>query len=153
MADREALITELNASFADLQEAVSGLTHQQKLQRWYGKWCVYDIFSHIIGWHHEMDDALERIARGERPAPEDVDYSDTNAWNDRFVETWVQSSGAAVEQELEVSKDLFLKAARLVPEDKFEDGRAAFRIMHTTAIDHYAEHAKDIREWRERESI
>ncbi len=153
MADREQIIAELETSFAGLQDAVAGLTHQQKLQKWYDKWCVYDIFSHIIGWHHEMDDALERIVRGERPVPEGVDYSDANAWNDRFVDTWVQSSGAAVEQELESSKDLFIKAARLVPEDKFEDGRAAFRIMHATAIDHYAEHAKDIREWREREGI
>lgn len=147
------LVTQLETSFAGLQDAVAGLTHQQKLQRWYGKWCVYDIFSHIIGWHHEMDDAFERIARGERPVPEGLDYSKSDEWNDRFVDTWVQSSGVAVEQELETSKDIFVKAARLVPEDKFEDGRAAFRIMHTTAIDHYAEHAKDIREWREREGI
>lgn len=150
---REELISELETSFGELQDAVAGLSHQQKLDHWYGKWCVYDIFSHIIGWHHEMDDALERIARGERPVPEGVDYANADTWNDRFVDTWVQSSGAAVEQELEASKDLFVEAARPVPEDKFEEGRSAFRILHGTTIDHYREHAKDIREWRQREGI
>ncbi|MEO6197275.1 MAG: ClbS/DfsB family four-helix bundle protein [Dehalococcoidia bacterium] len=150
---RNNLLADLDTAFAELQQAMDGLTHQQKLQRWFGDWCVYDICSHIIGWHHEMDDALERIARGERPVPEGVDYSDADSWNARFIETWVQSSGEAVLQELETSKVLFVTAARLVPEDKFEDGRAAFRILHATAIDHYREHAKDIREWREREGV
>lgn len=150
---RDSLLADLEAAFAELQLAIDGLTHQQKLQRWFGEWCVYDICSHIIGWHHEMDNALERIARGERPVPEGVDYSDADAWNARFIETWVQSSGTAVLQELETSKGLFVTAARLVPEDKFEDGRAAFRILHATAIDHYREHAAAIREWREQEGV
>jgi hypothetical protein len=150
---RNSLLGALDTAFAELQQAMDGLTHQQKLQRWFGEWCVYDICSHIIGWHHEMDDALERIARGEKPVPEGVDYSDADAWNARFIETWVQSSGEAVLQELETSKGIFVTAARLVPEEKFEEGRAAFRILHTAAIDHYREHAKDILEWRQREGI
>lgn len=153
MSKLDNLLTELEASFAELQDACAGLTHLQKLERWYGKWCVYDIFSHIVGWHHEMDDALERIARGERPVPEGVDYSNADEWNDRFIDTWVQASGQAVEQELVTSKDLFVKAARLVPDDKYEEGRAAYRILHATAIDHYREHANDIRQWRQREGI
>ena len=88
-----------------------------------------------------MDDALERIARGERPTPEGVDYSDADSWNARFVETWGQSSGEAVLEELRVSKDLFVEAARQVPEEKFEEGRAAYRILTTTGTNHYREHA------------
>jgi hypothetical protein len=153
MPNLDSLIAELEASFADLRDAMAGLTHQQKLQRWFGDWCVYDVCSHIVGWHHEMDDALERISRGERPTPEGVDYSDADAWNARFIETWVQSSGKAVEQEMESIKDLFIRAARTVPDEKFEEGRAAYRIMHGTAIDHYKEHAEAIREWRQQEGI
>ena len=148
---REKLITELEASFAELQAAIDGLTHQQLLERWYGDWCIYDICSHIVGWHHEMDDALERISRGERPTPEGVDYSDADKWNARFVETWQQSSGQAVLEELVASKDLFVAAVRTVPEEKFEEGRAAYRILTTTGTNHYREHAPAIREWRERQ--
>jgi hypothetical protein len=153
MSNLGGLLSELETSFAQLQSSMEGLSHEQKLRRWFGEWCVYDICSHIVGWHHEMDDALERISRGERPTPEGVDYSDADAWNARFIETWVQSSGEAVLAELEASKNLFVEAAREVPDDKFEEGRAAYRIMHATAIDHYREHAAAIREWREREGI
>jgi len=153
MSNLEPLLTDLEHSFGELRDSMDGLSHQQMLEKWYGTWCVYDICSHIIGWHHEMDDALERIARGEKPVPEGVDYGDADSWNARFIETWVQSSGEAVLEELVASKDLFVAAARTVPDDKFEEGRAAFRIMHATAIDHYAEHAKDIREWRQRSGI
>ena len=153
MSNLEPLIQELETSFAELQGAIDGLSHQQLLDRWYGEWCIYDVCSHIIGWHHEMDDALERISRGEKPVPEGVDYSDADAWNARFIETWVQSSGQAVLAELATSKDLFAEAARTVPDEKFEEGRAAYRIMHATAIDHYREHANDILEWRKREGI
>jgi hypothetical protein len=148
MSNLDKLLADLEHSFAGLQESYEGLTHQQKLERWFGKWCIYDVFSHVIGWHHEMDDALERIARGEKPTPEGVDYSSADEWNDRFIETWVQSSGEAVQQELEVSKNLFVKAAKLVPDEKYEEGRAAYRILHGTAIDHYREHAEAISEWR-----
>jgi hypothetical protein len=150
MSQLDELLKDLEASFAELQASIDGLTHQQKLERWFGDWCVYDICSHIIGWHHEMDDALLRIARGERPTPEGADYTNADEWNARFIETWVQSSGEAVLEELVASKDLFVKAARQVPDDKFEEGRAAYRIMHATAIDHYKEHAAPIREWREK---
>jgi hypothetical protein len=150
---REGLLKELEVAFGELQSAIAGLSHQQLLERWYGHWCIYDICSHIIGWHHEMDDALERISRGERPTPEGVDYSDSDAWNKRFVETWVQSSGEAVLQELVASKDLFVEACREVPEEKFEEGRAAYRILMTTGTNHYREHAPAIRAWREKQGI
>ena len=147
------LIAELEESFAELQAAIDGLSHQQMLEKWYGEWCIYDVCSHIVGWHHEMDEALQRISRGERPTPEGVDYSDADSWNARFVETWQQSSGKAVLQELEASTELFVSAARTVPDEKFEEGRSADRIMHATAIDHYREHANDIKAWREKAGI
>jgi hypothetical protein len=153
MSRLDELLKDLAASFAELQASIDGLTHQQKLEKWFGDWCVYDICSHIIGWHHEMDDALLRIARGERPTPEGVDYGNADEWNARFIETWVQSSGAAVLEELVASKDLFVKAARQVPDEKFEEGRAAYRIITGTGADHYREHTTAIREWRERQGF
>ena len=150
---RKELLAELERAFDELEHSIDGLSHEQLLIKWYGDWCVYDICSHIIGWHHEMDDALERISHAQRPTPEGVDYSDADSWNARFVETWVQSSGEAVLEELRVSKDLFVEAARQVPEEKFEEGRAAHRILTTTGTNHYREHAPQIRAWREKTGI
>ncbi len=149
----DALLDDLEKSFADLQVAIDGLTHEQLVTTFEGEWSVRDMLGHIIGWHHEMDDALERIARGERPVPEGVDYSDSDAWNARFVETWRNASPEAVVAELTASKDLFVEAARRVPDERFEEGRAAYRIITTTGTGHYAEHAPVIRDWRKREGI
>ncbi|MEO8458629.1 MAG: ClbS/DfsB family four-helix bundle protein [Chloroflexota bacterium] len=150
---REEQIAELERAFGELERSIDGLTHEQKLQKWYGDWCIYDICSHIIGWHHEMDDAMERLARGERPTPEGVDYSKTDEWNKRFVDTWNQSSGEAILVELVASKDAFVSAAKTVPEEKFAEGKTAGRILATTGTNHYREHAPEIRAWRERENI
>jgi hypothetical protein len=154
---RKELLAELNRSFAELEHAFEGLTHEQMLQRWYGEdseeWSVRDIVAHITGWHHEMDDALERIARGERPTPEGVDYSEADPWNARFVETWASASPEEMVAELAKSKELFVEAAMRVPEEKFEEGRSAQRIVTITGIEHYREHAPPIRAWRERENI
>ena len=119
MATRSELLAELDVSFGELQESIAGLTDEQMLRTWYDGWCVCDIFSHIIGWHHEMDDALERISRGERPVPEGVDYTDSDAWNARFAETWQQASPQAIVEELRTSKSAVRAAAiNQVPEDR-----------------------------------
>jgi hypothetical protein len=149
----DALLDDLEKSFSDLQGAIDRLTHEQLVTTFEGEWSVRDMLGHIIGWHHEMDDALERIARGERPVPEGVDYGDGDAWNARFVETWRNASPEAVVAELTASKDLFVEAARQVPDEKFEEGRAAYRIVTTTGTGHYAEHAPVILAWRKREGI
>ncbi|MEX0684002.1 MAG: maleylpyruvate isomerase N-terminal domain-containing protein [Dehalococcoidia bacterium] len=148
MGNRDDLLRELESSFAELQLAIDGLTHEQLLEVFYDGWSVRDILGHIVGWHHEMDDALERIAHGEKPVPEGVDYSDSDTWNARFAETWRSASPEAVVAELNASKALFVKAAREVPDEKFEDGRAAFRILTGTGTNHYREHAPAIKEWR-----
>ena len=153
MSRFDALLEDLERSFADLEGAIDGLTHEQLTQTIEDEWSVRDMLGHIIGWHHEMDDALERIARGERPVPEGVDYSDSDAWNARFVETWRNASPEAVVAELVASKTLFVEAARLVPDEKYEEGRSAHRIVTGTATGHYAEHAPVIRAWRQREGV
>ena len=153
MSRIDVLLGDLEKSFADLQDAIDGLTHEQLVTTFEDGWSVRDMLGHIIGWHHEMDDALERIGRGERPVPEGVDYSDSDAWNAQFAETWRNASPEAVVAELTVSKNLFVEAARQVPDERFEEGRAAYRIITETGTNHYAEHAPLIRAWRRREGI
>lgn len=153
MATKEQLLAELDEAFGELLSALEGLTDEQILRTWYDGWSVRDILGHIIGWHHEMDDALERISRGERPVPEGVNYDDSDAHNARFVQTWQSASPQAILEELRVSKDLFAAAARDVPEDRFAEGRAAHRILVGTGAEHYREHAPAIRDWRKKEGI
>ncbi len=147
------MLATVEDEFNVLLAAVDGLTDEQMTRPWYGTWCVRDILAHIAGWHREMTGALERISRGERATPEGVDYSNEDAWNKRFAEAWWDAGPAEVLAELVASKGAFVGAARQVPEDWFEEGRSANRIINTAGIDHYREHAPPIREWRQREGI
>ncbi len=150
---RDELLKTLDAGFADLLASFEGLSDEAMTKLWFGDWGVKDILAHIAGWHREMAQALDRMARGERPVPEGVDYSDPDVWNARFAAAQRLSPVAEVVDELKASKEAFAAAARRLPEDRFEEGRAAHRILHTSAIDHYREHAPAIREWRQGEGL
>ena len=150
---KEDLLQTLNAEFASLLSTLEGLSEEAATRVWYGDWSVRDILAHVSGWHTEMARAFERMARGERPVPEGTDYSDPNPWNARFAEAKGDTSFVDMVQELKASKEAFVEAAKQVPADRFEEGRAAYRILHASGIDHYREHAPEIRQWREREGI
>jgi len=153
MASKTEMLADLETEFQNLLNAVDGLTDEQMVQPWYGSWCVRDILGHIVGWHHEMDGVLQRISRGERPVPEGVSYDDTDARNAGFAETWQAASPAAVLEELIASKKSFVKAAELVPEDRYEEGRTAYRILMGNGPGHYREHGPEILEWRKKAGI
>lgn len=150
---KEDLLQTLDTEFASLLSTLEGLGEEAATRVWYGDWSVRDILAHISGWHREMAQAFERMGRGERPVPEGIDYGDPNPWNAGFAEAKVDTTFIEMMQELKASKAAFVGAAGKVPTDRFEEGRAAYRILHATGIDHYREHAPEIRQWREREGI
>jgi hypothetical protein len=55
--------------------------------------------------------------------------------------------------ELEAGMESFKKAAMLLPEDRYGEGKTANRIFDGGGIVHFKEHADMIREWRSREGV
>ena len=143
------MVAELDAAFAELRVAYAGLDGVAWTTVMQGRWAVKDILAHITGWHREMVPALERLARGEKPTPEGVDYSDPDPWNARFVEARRGLTPAQVEADLEDSFTAFRRALLAVPEPRRRPTRTAGRIAHEAGIDHYRHHAAQIRRWRE----
>ena len=150
---KDALLREMEAGFDSLLAAVDGLTEEQMGRVWYGDWSVRDILAHVAGWHREEIAMLERMARGERPVPESADYTDYDAWNARFAAKWRAASAGDVLAELKASEEAYLAAASRLPEERFEEGRTAQRLVQQGCTEHYREHADEIREWRKREAI
>ncbi len=104
---RDELIDELNTRFGSLLASIDGLDDTQMTAAWYGKWSVNHLLAHVSGWHREMIPALERIARGERPIPEDADYSNLDAWNTKFAEGAEEEPPASIIAEARASKEAF----------------------------------------------
>src|SRR4029079_14347632 len=92
-------------------------------KRFYGDWNAKDILAHIAGWHETMTGAMERMARGEKPTPEGVDYSDADAWNARFAAAMRPQSAATVLASLRQSYAHYVRAARAIPDDRFGEGK------------------------------
>ncbi|HKZ50906.1 MAG TPA: ClbS/DfsB family four-helix bundle protein [Dehalococcoidia bacterium] len=151
--NREELLHKLEANFQGLLSAIDGLGEEAMLRVWYGEWSVRDILAHIAGWHRELGQALERMARGERPFREWLDYNDDDVWNKIFAAARRNTPPQEMIQELKASKEAFVTAVRQLPEDRLQDGRAAYRLLHYAGIDHYPGHAGDIRAWRQKEEV
>ena len=109
-----------------------------------GDWSVAQLLQHLHGWLTEMTTAVERMAQGQRPTPEGVDYSDPNDWNPKFVaergeQTYAQARSALVE-----AHDGFRAAVAQIDDGRFGEGKTINRMVEGVVTHHYAEHAEDL---------
>jgi hypothetical protein len=148
MSAKSDLLAEAAREFTVLHDAIEGLSEDQMNEVWLGHWSVKDIAAHIAGWHREMEPALARLARGEKPTPAGTSYEDADAWNARFVEARRGVEASEVLLELDRSHEAFLRAADQVPDDRFQPGRTAWNLVNGASAHHYREHAEQIRAWR-----
>jgi hypothetical protein len=144
--DKQTTIKKVETGFDELLGAVDGLDERAMNTVFYGDWAVKDILAHIAGWHHQMAAAMERMARGEKPTPEGVDYGDSDAWNARFASAMKAQSAATVIADLKQSLANYLRAARAIPDDRFGEGKTVNRLLEGSGYGHYAEHLPAIKE-------
>ncbi len=148
--DKKTAIHEAETEFKRILATVDGLDERAMTTVFYGTWSVKDILAHIAGWHHEMTGALERMARGERPTPEGVEYSNADAWNAKFAAASAPQNTATVVADLRQSFANYMRAARALPEDRFGEGKTANRLLEASSFGHYREHIPPIEEFRKK---
>jgi len=147
MSDKSTQLREAEQAFAELQQAIDGLSEAPMRQVWLGTWGVREIVIHISGWHRAMIPALGRVAKGEPPYPAGT-YDDFDAWNARFVEQQSGVKVADVLDELDASHRAFVAAASALPEALFKEDAAGRGLLDGAGTGHYREHTTQIREWR-----
>src|SRR3990172_2837376 len=125
MSDKATVLQQLDEEYENLRNAIDGLDDEQLARVWFGSWAVRDIVSHVLGWEREMTAALHRLARGERPAPEGVDYSDADAWNARFALAMAPIGTATVLATWRQVHMNYVNAAKAVPDERYgeRDGK------------------------------
>jgi hypothetical protein len=146
--DKQTAVKQVEDGFGALLAAVQGLDEAAMSKRFYGAWNVKDILAHISGWHHLMTGSMERMARGEKPTPEGVDYSDSDAWNARFSSAMTAQSAGTVIADLRQSFATYVRAAAAIPDDRYGDGKTINRLLEGSGSGHYAEHLPAIQEYR-----
>ena len=138
--DKDAVLREVEGSFSELLAAARALDERGMSRVCDGTWTAKEILAHITGWHRTMTGALERMARGERPTPEGVDYGDADAWNARFAAGARAQQGATIVAGLQQSFSNYLRAARALPADRFGEGKTVNRLLEGSGYGHYREH-------------
>ena len=153
MSDKQSTLQLLDTEYQNLREAIDGLDDEQLSRVWFGTWSAKDIVAHVLGWEREMTGALERMARGERPTPEGVDYSNVDEWNAKFAHDMTAISPQTVLATWRQVHMTYMKAAKSVPDDRYGEGKTVNRLLEASGFGHYREHAPQVREWRQREGL
>jgi hypothetical protein len=147
MTTRDELFRQAEHEYDALTKAVEGLREDELSRVWIGRWGGREILAHITGWHQERVRTLERLARGQAPDA-DVAYDDFHAWNDRFVEARKGRTSAAIVEELAGSHRALMAAAARLSDAQLAEGQPARAMLTGVSVDHYREHAEQIRQWR-----
>ena len=148
MSPKEELLNRAAQEYKAFYQTLDGLNEAQMTEVWLEAWSIKDIVAHMVGWHRELQPALERLARGERPIPEGVSYDGVDAWNAKFAGAMRDRDVADVLLEFDKSHEAFLHAAANVPEARFQPGKTAYKIVDLNSAHHYKEHGDQIRAWR-----
>ena len=143
--DKQSTLTELQGAFDELLAALKGLDERAMGRVFYGEWAIKDIVAHIAGWHHQMTGAMERMARGEKPTPEGVDFSDADGWNARFASAMRTQSAGTVVADLQQSFATYKRAAASIPDDRYGEGKTINRMLEGSGYGHYREHLSEIK--------
>lgn len=146
--EKQAQLKQVRDGFSGLLASIEGLDERAMTAVFYGDWSVKDILAHISGWHHEMTRSMERMARGEKPTPEGVDYGDSDAWNAKFAGAMKPQSAATVVADLRQSFANYMRAAEAIPDDRYGEGKTINRLLQGSGSGHYDEHVPAIKEYR-----
>jgi len=154
MTSRDELIQRLDAAYEDYRSTIEDLNEPQFDKKWLdGQWGAREITAHITGWLGTLAGGLERMSRGERPAPEGQDWSVPDPYNATFAEHAKGKKHDQILDELEHGMEAFKKAAMMLPDDRYGEGKTANRIFDGAGIVHFKEHADMVRDWRRREGV
>lgn len=151
MPDKSASLATLESKYQEFRERISGLPAHAYDEVWLGEWNLAQVLAHMAGWFGEMTAGLKRVANGERPTPEGVDYSDEDAWNGRFAASASPGTGALAAFDAAYAN--YRDAAIALSEDKFgvdpQTGkpRIGVRLLDGAGVHHFDEHRPQIDEW------
>lgn len=146
--DKQTAIKQVEDGQAELNATIDGLDEAAMTKTFYGDWSVKEILAHIAGWQTEMTGGIERMARGERPTPEGVDYGDADAWNAKFAAAVKSQSASDVAEQARAAYTKFIAAAQSIGDDRFGEGKTINRMLAGTGSEHYAEHLPALRDYR-----
>jgi hypothetical protein len=151
MTDKGGALAALESHYEAFRSKIADLPDEAYSETWLGRWNLSQVLAHMTGWFHEMAGAFARVSRGERPAPEGVDYSDSDTWNAKFEKD--ARPGREALEAFDAGYAAYHDAAKALAEDQYgidpEKGRPKIgnRLLQGAGIGHFEEHQPDLEAW------
>lgn len=146
--DKQAVVEQIRATYREYMDAVDGLSEEQRTKPFLGTWSIREITGHIIGWQEQMTLGFERMAKGERPTPEGVNWGDVQPWNDKFAAGLGDRTASELIEELDSRVENMITALQALPDDRFGEGKTVNRMAQASGFGHFQEHTPEILEAR-----
>jgi hypothetical protein len=148
--DRQQLLKRLEKAWAAIKESYAGLSDSQLTEPGVmDNWSVKDILAHVTTWEEEALKYLPLILTGGKP-PRYSQYGGIDAFNARMAEQKRGLALSEVQRQLHETHRRLLDYIQSVPEEYFAQETGFRHRLRLDTYSHYPEHAKAIREWRER---
>lgn len=151
MSARQDHLDRLDTAHAEFRQRIADLPPEAYEERWLGDWNLSQLLAHMAGWWREMAPAFARVAAGQRPTPEGVDYSDTDAWNREFAKHTLPAPNALADWD-EAYAD-YRQAAEALGDGFYgedpEKGRPRIgtRLLNASGTGHFEEHHHELESW------
>ena len=154
MTARDDAIARLEERYRAFRSKLAAIPQSAYPEVRLGDWDLPQLLAHMAGWFREMAGAFDRVGRGERPAPEGVDYADPEPWNARFAAA-PKPAGEAL-ADLDDAYATYRGAALRLDESLYgtdpERGRPRIgeRLLQGAGTGHLDEHLPDLDRWSAR---
>src|SRR5256886_13892862 len=148
--EKQRLLKQLEKAWTAIEESYAGMSDSQLTEPGVmDNWSVKDILAHVTTWEEEALKYLPLILTGGKP-PRYSRYGGIDAFNAQMAEQKRGLAPSDVQRQLDETHRRLLDYIRSMPEEHFT---RETRFRHRLRLDtysHYPQHARAIRQWRER---
>jgi hypothetical protein len=142
----------LQESRSELTNAIQRLPDDKMTALVAGDWSAKDTMGHIAAWDEFTVADLKRIARGRLPCLAAFRETEVDSWNAFLIRPRKLFPLPQIRAEFEEARADMLAAINDLPEALLAEGQMA-RTIFLIMANHEKDHARQVREWREREGI
>lgn len=138
---------------AALLQAVDAVPAARRLERALGEWSLKDLMAHLAAWQDGYAQALEGVARGERPVIPGYEGSD-DAFNAARVAAARELSWEQVLGQLRAARERHeaaVRGLRVLDPERYAPGRTPHRLA--SSANHDREHTPEIEAWRQAQGL
>src|SRR5438477_611804 len=148
--DKQQLLKQLEKAWTAIKESYDGLSDSQLTEPGVvGDWSVKDILAHVTTWEEEALKYLPLILTGGKP-PRYIQFGGIDAFNAQMTEQKRSLALSEVLRQLDETHRRLIDYLQNVPEEHFTRETPFRHRLRLDAYSHYPQHARAIREWRER---